>query len=158
LVCVKALGRAMCAASCLLLAACGTEPASPEQQVRALIESVQQSIEEGSVRQVGDLLHEGYSDPRHANRYAAVRTLFGITQRHRGVHLFTVIKTIDLTAQQDSADAVVYVAMTGVPVESMQALVSLKADLYRFDLGLVEERGEWLVLSARWERMDSSLL
>jgi len=87
-----------------------------------------------------------------------MRTLFGITQRHRGVHLFTVIKTIDLMAQQDSADAVVYVAMTGVPVESMQALVSLKADLYRFDLELVEENGQWLVLSARWERVDPRLL
>jgi len=158
LVCVKALGRAMCAASCLLLAACSTEQSSPEQQVRTLIESVQQSVEEGSVRKAGDLLHEGYSDPRHANRHAAMRTLFGITQRHRGVHLFTVIKTIDLMAQQDSADAVVYVAMTGVPVESMQALVSLKADLYRFDLELVEENGQWLVLSARWERVDPRLL
>lgn len=158
MVCVKVLGRAMYAASCLLLVACGTEPSPPEQQVRTLIESVQQSIEEGSVRQAGDLLHERYSDPRHANRHAAMRTLFGITQRHRGVHLFTVIKTINLAAQQDSADAVVYVAMTGVPVESMQALVSLKADLYRFDLGLVEESGQWLVLSTHWERVDPSLL
>ena len=83
-----------------------------------------------------------------------MRTLFGITQRHRDIHLFTVTKTIELTPQQDSATAVVFVAMTGVPVESMDALISLKADLYRFELGLAQEDGEWRILSSRWERVD----
>ena len=87
-----------------------------------------------------------------------MRTLFGITQRHRGIHLFTLIKAVDLSVRQDSASAVVFVAMTGIPVESMEALISLKADLYRFHIGLVEEGDDWLILNSRWERVDPSAL
>ena len=59
---------------------------------------------------------------------------------------------------QGSAEAVVYVAMTGVPIESMDALISLKADLYRFELGLVEDGGEWRIIRSRWERVDPRVL
>ena len=153
-VCVKALSRGALGGLCLVLAACGGEEVSTEDRVRALIGSMEQSLEAGSVRQAAELLHSGYTDPRHTNRRAAMRTLVGITQRHRGIHLFTVIEAIELTPQQDSAKAVVYVAMTGVPVESMDALISLKTDLYRFELGLTQEDGEWRILSSRWQRVD----
>ena len=58
----------------------------------------------------------------------------------------------------DIKDQVVYVAMTGVPVESIDALISLKADLYRFELGLLEEGGEWRVIRSRWKRVDPRVL
>lgn len=154
MVCVKTLSRPAVVALWLVLAACGGEQDGPENQVRALIDAMEQSVEAGSVRQAADFLHAQYTDPRHTSRRAAMRTLFGITQRHRDIHLFTVTKTIELTPQQDSATAVVFVAMTGVPVESMDALISLKADLYRFELGLAQEDGEWRILSSRWERVD----
>jgi len=102
--------------------------------VRTLIDAMEQSVEAGPVREAANFLHTRYADPVHVGPNAALRTLFGITQRHRGIHLLTVIKTIELTPQQDSAAAVVYVEMSGVPVESMDALIALKADLYRFDL------------------------
>jgi hypothetical protein len=51
--------------------------------------------------------------------------------------------------KQGSAE--VYVAMAGTPIEAPEALVGLRADLYRFDLELAEEPdGEWRVSSAQW--------
>ena len=154
LACVELLSRASLLVLCLTLAACSGDQISAEDRVRALIDTVEQSVEAGSVRKTVHLLHADYTDPRHNGRQAASRTWFGITQRHRNIHLFTLTKTVELTPQQDSATAVVFVAMTGIPVESVEALISVKADLYRFELALVEEEGEWRILSSRWQRVD----
>lgn len=153
--CVESLSRASLLVLCLTLAACSGDQLSAEDRVRALIDAMEQSIEAGSVRQAVKFLHADYKDSRHTGRQAAGRTLFGITRRHRDIHLFTLTKTVELMPQQDSAKAVVFVAMTGIPVESVEALISVKADLYRFELVLVEEEGEWRILSSRWQRVDS---
>lgn len=148
----------MCAAVLLMLAACSSEQDPAEERVSALIGQIEQAIESRSVREAVDYLHADYSDPRHANRRAAGASLFGLVQRHRSIHLFSLIKTVTPAADQASAQAVVYVAMNGVPVESIDALISLKADLYRFELGLVEQDGEWRVMRSRWERVDPRVL
>lgn len=157
-VCVRQILRAAGLVLWFTLTACGGDQVSAEDRVRALIGLMEESVETGSIRQAADLLDTRYTDPLHGNKAAAMRTLFGITRRHRGIHLFTLIREVELTPTQEAANAIVYVAMTGVPVESMQALISLKADLYRFELGLVEKDGEWLILSSRWERADPRLL
>jgi hypothetical protein len=51
----------------------------------------------------------------------------------------------------------VLVAMTGVPVESLETLVSLKADLYRFDLQLLND-DDWQIRRAAWQRTDPGSL
>ena len=156
---VRAGSRVLLGALLLLLAACGGEEDGPEQRIRALIERMQQHVEAGEVLQLKPHLHADYSDPRHHDRRAAISTLFLLLQRHRNVHLFTVIKSVELKpGQDDAADAVVYVAMTGVPVQSLDALVSLKVDLHRFDVGLVEQDGDWQVRSSRWARVDPGVL
>jgi hypothetical protein len=155
---VESLSRASLLVVCLTLAACSGDQISVEDRVRALIDAMEQSVEAGSVREAISFLHADYTDPWHTSRQAANRTLFGIMQRHRGIHLFTLTETVELTPQEDSATAVVLVAMTGVPVESVEALISVKADLYRFDIVLLEEEGEWRILSSRWERVDPRVL
>jgi hypothetical protein len=157
-VCVKRLWRAAGLALWLTLTACGEDPVPAEERVRALIGLMEDSVEAGSIRQAADLLHSRYTDPRHNGRAAAMRTLFGVTRRHRDIHLFTLVRSIELSPRQDAATAVVFVAMTGVAVDSLEALISLKADLYRFELGLVEEDGEWRILSSRWERVNPGSL
>ena len=156
--CVELISRASFLAVCLMLAACSGDKLTAEDRVHALIDAMEQSVEAGSVREAIRFLHADYKDPRHTGRQAAGRTLFGITQRHRDIHLFTLTKTVELTAQKDSATAVVFVAMTGIPVESVEAVISVKADLYRFELVLVEEDGEWRILSSRWQRVDPGAL
>jgi hypothetical protein len=158
LACVELISRAALLVCCLMLAACSGGQISAEDRVRALIDAMEQSVEAGSVREAIGFLHADYKDPRHTGRQAAGRTLFGLTQRHRDIHLFTLTKTVELTPQKDSATAVVFVAMTGIPVESVEALISIKADLYRFELVLVEEDGEWRILSSRWQRVDPGVL
>ena len=153
-VCVRRISQATCLALWLTLTACGGDRVSAEDRIHALIGLMEESVEAGAIRQAAGLLHSRYTDPWHNDKRAAMQTLFGITRRHRNIHLFTLTRSVELTPQQDSATAVVFVAMTGVPVDSMEALITLKADLYRFEVDLVEEDDEWRVLSSRWKRVN----
>ena len=158
MVSVKPIRCLLVAALCVLLSACG-EQSPPEQRIRTLIGDLEQAVEAGEKRGLDAFLHASYSDPWHKNRLAAVSTLIKLMLRHRSVHLFTLTETVELdSATEGRANAVVYVAMTGVPVESIDALISLKADLYRFDVGLIEEDGDWQILTSRWERVDPGAL
>jgi len=157
LACARWQCRIPVAVLCLLLWACG-EQTPPEQQIRALIGDLEQAVEAGEKLGLDAFFHARYSDPWHKSRRAATATLIRLMLRHRGVHLFTVIRSVELDAAQDAASAVVYAAMTGVPVESVDALISLKADLYRFDIELVDEDGTWQITASRWQRVDPSVL
>ena len=156
--CRKWLERILSVAALLTIAACSSEQDPVEARVRALIGQIEQSIENRSVREVVNFLHADYTDPRHIDRRAAGASLFGLLQRHQTIHLFSLIKTVKPADDQGSAEAVVYVAITGVPVESIDTLISLKADLYRFELDLVDDGGEWRVIRSRWERVDPRIL
>lgn len=142
----------------LLLCACSGGQDTPEDRIRALIGELQQSVQDESLKQAAGYLHPHYQDDRHADKAAALRSLFVYLRRHHAIHLFVRITSIDVAPQQQTAQAVVYVAMAGVPVESVETLVSIRADLYRFDLRLEEQDGSWLVRRADWQRADMSAL
>ncbi len=55
------------------------------------------------------------------------------------------------------AEVVAYVAMGGVPMDSVETAVSVKADLYRFDVQLVQGEDDWLITRARWQRAPAEL-
>jgi hypothetical protein len=142
----------------MVLAACGAPEASPEQEVRDLLSAVVEAAEARSVREVGGFVHEHYSDRRHPDKAAAMRSLYAYLARHRGIHLFHLTKDVGVSPDGTGAQAVVYVAMTGVPIDSVETLVSLKADLYRFDVDLVLDDGSWRVRHTRWRRADLAVL
>ncbi|MGB5201747.1 MAG: hypothetical protein WBR56_17785, partial [Sedimenticolaceae bacterium] len=81
------------AAALLLLSACGGEPSSPEDAVKAVIEALEQAVEAGSLQEAGALLHPLYKDRQHPSKQAALGSLWAYRQRHRAIHLFSVIKT-----------------------------------------------------------------
>lgn len=144
----------------LLLAGCGGDEESPEQQIRALIESMELALESGSVTDAAQWIAANYADSYHPNKRAVVRSLFGYTRRHRNIHLFTRIQQIEVEADRSVANAVVQVAMTAQPVDSVERLVALKADLYRFEVDFAWDEAEerWLIGHSRWKRANLAAL
>lgn len=136
---------------------CGSET-SPEAQIERLLERLEQAVETRAVRDAADLLADSYRDDYHVSKAAAARALFAYTRSQRALHLFTLLDRIDLSKDQSSAAAVVHVAVTRVPVESVDTLLSLNADLYRFDVELIDSDGEWRVATAKWRRVGTDWL
>lgn len=139
----------------LLLTACSHDDESPDARIRSMVTKIENAVEAGSVQDIADLLHPDYADSRHRSRRDALASLFAYTRQHRHIHLFTVFKSIDVSEPADTAEVVVIVAMTGVPVQSLEAAISVKADLYQFDLHFAEYEGEWLPYNAKWRRAAS---
>lgn len=148
--------RLLLVGTLLLLAACTQQDVSPQQQLGEWVAAFESAVEQRALNTAADLVAPGYSDIRHTDRAAAMRTLFALLRRHRSVHLFTLIDNLSVEPGGDRATISVHVAMTGTVADSPQALLALNADLYRFDLELAREAGQWLLTAGRWQRADLS--
>jgi hypothetical protein len=137
----------------LLFGGCGGDPPTAQEQIKATVTAIEQAVEAGSAGDAAEWLHDDYRDERHADRRAATRSLTGYLFRHRDRHLLTFIRSIDLAADGETAQVIVLVGMTGTPVETVDRLLAVKADLYRFELQMRNDDGTWQVSSSRWESL-----
>src|SRR5688500_13144319 len=129
-----------------LLTAC-SDRASPEQQVRAVIDSMELAAE---ARNVGDLMEhlaDNYRDAQGQDRQQAALYARGYFISNQSVHLLTRIESLEFPAA-DEARVKLQVGMAGRGGETGSG--GLSADLHDFDLVLVQEGGEWKVSYADW--------
>lgn len=154
---VFARRAALVASLALALLACGVDT-SPEDQLKAAIAGFVDAVEEGELRRAGEVLDPSYRDARHSDKRGAVASLFWYVRQNRQLHLFTLVSDIAIDPAAGTARTVVFAAMAGVPVESVEALISVKADLYRFEVDWRTVDGTWRVVSSRWQRADLSAL
>ena len=141
------LMRSPCLGVALVLSAACSDDSSPEQQVRAVIESLEVAAE---ARDVGDLMEHisaNYRDAQGQDRTEASRYARGYFIANQSVHLLTRIESLEFPAP-DEARVKLQVGMAGR--EGQPGSASLNADLYNFDLALIREDGEWKVSYADW--------
>ena len=150
-ICVRTL--AICVL--VLLAGCSDEPPSAQDQIRQLVNEFEQAVEQAEIRALSSRFHPDYQDPRHQSAREAIATLFLLRRRQRSLHLFTVVRSIDVQPGEHLATAVVIVAAAGVPITGTDALVTVDADLFRFDVDLIRESDAWRVRSSQWRRVSA---
>jgi hypothetical protein len=131
------------------LVACGGEPATPEERVRAWLWAGETAAENGRLRVLMEMISARYKDGEGRNRRGVVQLLAGHFRRHRSIHVLTRIERIAFPTQ-GQAQVVLYAAMAASPIEGAQSLTNMRADLQRFELDLADEDGEWKLLSAAW--------
>lgn len=124
------------------LAACGDRD-SPDQQVRAVIEQIEQAAEN---RDVGDLkahLSEDYRDANGMGAEEAARYARGYFIANQAIHLLTRVE--ELTFPTDGeARAQVVVGMLGRDAAAANQW-DLAAELHTFKIALRREDEEWKV-------------
>jgi outer membrane biogenesis lipoprotein LolB len=129
-----------------LLTAC-SDPASPEQQVRAVIDSLETAVESRDVGALVEHISPNYRDSQGQDRAEASRYARGYFVANQSVHLLTRIESLEFPAP-DEARVKLQVGMAGRGGEPGAS--SLNADLYDFDLALVREGDEWKLSYADW--------
>ena len=145
----RASSAARCAAVVLVLA-CSGDPASPEERVRAVLAAIETAAEARDVGALRAHVSEGYADPRGNDAQALARIATFHFMQNRSVHLLSRVRELEVTAPGE-ARAEALVAMAGAPIPGPEALPALRASLYRFEVRLREEDGEWRVASAEWQ-------
>jgi hypothetical protein len=130
---------------------CGQNGDSPEQRIRDDLTALEQAAEEKDLGTLKGAILDSYNDNEGYDKKSVTQLIRLNFLRQQSIHLLTRIKSIELT-DVTNANAVVYVAMAGRPLEDTGALVNLSADLFRFQVELVEQGGEWKVARAQWRR------
>jgi hypothetical protein len=143
------------AATALALGACSSEPDSPEDAVRAALGAIEQAASARDVDGVRARISDGYKDARGNDKAAVVQVAAYHLLRNQAVYTFSVIRSVEIGADPDdpgAARADALVALAGTPIANAEALATLNADLYRFDVSLREEEpGLWRVVAASWQ-------
>ena len=129
-----------------VLTACSND-ASPEQQVRAVIASMEAAAEARDVGELMEHISANYRDGQGMDRTEASRYARGYFVANQSVHLLTRIERLEFPSP-DEARVKLQVGMAGRTGEPGTA--SLTADLYDFDLALIREGDEWKLSYADW--------
>jgi hypothetical protein len=150
----RAVRLFLAALAALALAAC-SDPETPEEQVRALIDAGEEAVEGRDVSAVLELVSPDFRDARARDRDALRRLLAGQFLTHPSIHLLVQTDEIRFPAPE-RAEVLLYVAMTGTRVDSAAALAGVDADLYRLDLELALADDAWQVTGGAWRRVTAA--
>lgn len=135
------------AALVLMLAACGREP-SPEDRVRAVIAVAETATEARDLSDVMDLVSDRYADLRGQDKVAIRDVIRGFILINQSIHLLVRVDNIEFPGNE-LASAHVTVGMLGRQDTGTDDW-SLAADVYEFDVRLLNEDDEWRLVSAEW--------
>ncbi|MDH3638608.1 MAG: hypothetical protein OES09_09105 [Gammaproteobacteria bacterium] len=138
--------------STLVVWGCGGPASTPEQQVRETIRLGEEAAEGRNIGALAGLVADAYQDGNGYDRRALVRLAQVYLMGHQSIHLLTRTQSIELVSP-DQAKAKVLVAMTGAPLESVDSLINVRADLFKFEIVLAKTDNEqWQAVSASWQR------
>lgn len=129
------------------LAACGRESSS-EDHVREVIAAAEAGAEARDLSEVMNLVSDRYTDLRGQDK-AAIRDLMrGYFFINQSLHLLVRVDEIEFPGT-DHATAHVTVGMLGRQDAGADDW-SLAADVYEFDIRLLNEDDDWRLVSAEW--------
>lgn len=130
-------------------AGCG-DGATPEDEIRALVDAAELLAEERDASGLRDLIADDYGDA-NGRSAADIRTiLHGYLIAHPSISLLTRIDSIELEGSE-MASVAVTVGMLGREAAG-QSDWSLAGDIYRFDLRLARDDDEWRMIRAGWQQ------
>ncbi len=122
--------------------------------MRAVLAALEESAQGRDAGEMKKHVSEGYSDAKGNDKRAVAQRIAFHLLRNQSVYLLTRVQSVEIAAP-GQARAEVLVAMAGTPIAGPEALLGLRADLYRFDLEFVEEDGVWRVRSADWRPAEA---
>jgi len=134
----------------LMCTACGKEE-SPEEQIRMFVKAGEEAAEARDAGDLGKLISEQYQDQHQRTKRDIVAVAARYLFINKNIHLLTRIDQLSFP-QPDRAECRIYVAMTGQNVSDLDSLLNMQADLYRFDVELAREEGDWKLVRAEWHR------
>jgi hypothetical protein len=134
----------------LLLSGCGSEPATPEEEVRAVLEAGELEVEERDLFAVMQRVDQEYTDAKQRDWRQLRALLAGYFFRHPHIYVISQVERIDIP-QPGRAEVVLFAGLAGSAQEAAGPLSGLSGNLLRFDLSFRRvEADDWRLLSAAW--------
>ena len=137
---------------CGALSACGDPPSSPEEAIRAWVALGQQHAEEKDRNGMIDMISPAYADAR-GNERDDIENMFRLYfLRQHSIELLTSIEAIEVFGET-AAQLDLTVGMAG----TNDGVLGFSANAYNFEMELVREGDDWLLISARWGEVGGEI-
>lgn len=133
----------------LMLSSC-SDKQTPESIADEFIDRCEQTIEKRQLRNLRQLISENYNDEQGRNKQDIAAIGAGYLLRNKNIHIYS--RLTSATTNNDHIEATILTAIAGAPISNTSVLPSLNADMYWFDVKLVEEEGDWLIADASWRQ------
>ncbi|MGI9222578.1 MAG: hypothetical protein ACR2QS_16240 [Woeseiaceae bacterium] len=130
---------------CAGLQACGDPPSAPEEAIRQWVADGQRLTEEKDKNGLVDMISPAYSDAR-GNERDDIENMFRIYFL-RAYSVELLIKIDEIRVFGDTAaelDLTVGIAATS------DGVMGFNADAYNFELELILDGDDWVLISGRW--------
>jgi hypothetical protein len=132
-----------------LAAGCGS-PDTPEGEIRALVATAEESAEARDASALKDLVADDYGDAAGRTASDIRNYVHGWLVAHQSVRLISRVDSIELEGTE-LARVAVTVGMLGREAAPDSAW-DLAGDVWRFDMTLAREGGDWRVIRAGWQQ------
>jgi hypothetical protein len=131
-----------------LVVGCGSVDADAE--LRALLAAAETAAEERDTGFFREAIGDAYRDARGNDREALVNLIRGYFLTHQRIEIVSRIDEVTLEGA-GAARAVVQAGMLGLRAGET-VLSGIDGELYRIELELVDDDGEWRIIGASWRR------
>jgi hypothetical protein len=132
----------------VLTGGCSAE--DPATVIEQLIEETETAAESRDTGHFRGLIADSYVDARGNDRERLINLIRGYFLAHQSIDVLSRIESVELSGE----DAAEIVLLAGVlarrPGEGL--LEGFDGRLYRLELELVENGGDWQIIGADWER------
>ena len=136
-----------------LLAACADDK-SAEELFRQTLTEMEESAQQRDIDALMDHVSPDYQDSDGRTR-EDIRKIAQIHfLRNRKLHIYKHVTQLDMV-DETFAQVIVLVAIAGQPIESVDALANLRAELMQFKVRFQFDN-RWLMQSAEWGRAGIS--
>lgn len=143
---------ALVALCCAGLGACADTTSSPEEQIRAWVDSGHDAAEDKDRGRLVDMISPAYADAR-GNSRDDIENLFRFYFL-RSNRVALLVNVDDIEVFDDTAAEIRLTVGMGATTDSA---LGFNADAYRFALELENDGGEWLLVSGRWNELGGEL-
>jgi hypothetical protein len=134
--------------SAVVLAGCGAD--DPEGVIRERLAAAERAAEARETGFFRDLLAADYVDAHGNDRDQMIDAIRGYFLTHSAIEIVSRVDEVTL-ADGEAARAVMHVGMIGRRAgESL--LGGAEGELYRIELEMIEDDGDWRVARAAWNR------
>jgi len=129
----------------LFASACGGPEEGPEEAIRAWVEDGHEAAEAKDRSSLLDMISPAYTDSRGNSREDIGNMMRFYFLRQDKVALITHLDELDVFGDS-AAELVLQIGMAGTNDNAL----GFSADAYRFEMELVRDGDDWLLIAAHW--------
>lgn len=123
---------------------------TPEEIAATFIKQSEIAFEEGNIRALKKLVSSNYQDTHNRGAGDVIAIAAAYIRSSKSMYLFSDLDSAYF--EGDLIQARVLTAFAARPIMDKSVLGRMQADIYWFDITLVEESGGWKLVAALWQQ------